>query len=245
MNGKRGLGRGPEVHGVLAYLSRPLYPLLRRVHVKRRGPRGHAPKDILLPDGYTAEVVATGLTTAVHCTFGPDGACYVTEAGYKAEQRPRILRVDVATGDITTFYELPEERWFKTGAMTGACWHEGALYVADTDTLFRIRADGRAEDVVTGLPGRGDHQANYPVVGPDSKLYFTVGTSTNTGVVGPDNFTTSGSDTSRTCTTSRGRMSCLRDATTSRRTCARAATSRAASRPARSSRTGRRRTTAR
>jgi glucose/arabinose dehydrogenase len=58
----------------------------------------------------------------------------------------------------------------------------------NTDTLSRIGPDGRSEDIVTGLPGRGDHQANHPVVGPDGKLYFGVGSVTNAGVVGPDNF---------------------------------------------------------
>ena len=183
-----GIGRGPEVHSVLAYLSRPLYPILRRVKVKRKGPRGYEPKDVLLPDGYVAEVVATGLTTPVHCTFGDDGSCYVVECGFKVEQRPRILRVNVDSGAAETVFELPNERWTKTGAMTGACWADGALYVANTDTIFRLGLDGGIEDVVTGLPGRGDHQTNYPIVGPDGKLYFTVGTATNTGVVGPDNF---------------------------------------------------------
>jgi hypothetical protein len=26
-------------------------------------------------------------------------------------------------------FVLPEEQWTKTGALTGACWHDGALYV--------------------------------------------------------------------------------------------------------------------
>ena len=187
---RSGLGRGPEVHSLLAYFTRPLYPILRRVRIRRRGPRGHEPKDILLPDGYVAEVVATGFNTPVHCTFAPDGTCYVTECGYKIEERPRILRIDIASGAVETFFTLPEERWTKTGAMSGACWLDGALYVANTDSIIRVHGDGRVEDVVTGLPGRGDHQTNYPVAGPDGKLYFTVGTATNLGVVGPDNFNT-------------------------------------------------------
>jgi glucose/arabinose dehydrogenase len=183
-----GWGRGPEVHGLLAYAGRPLYPLLRRVQIRRTGRRGHEPGDILLPEGYVAEVVATGFKSPVHCCFDDLGRCYVTEAGFKIESPPRILRVDVATGEAETFFDLPEERWVKTGAMTGASWHEGHLYVSNTDTLFRIDGEGRIEDIVTGLPGRGDHQTNYPVVGLDGKLYFTVGTATNLGVVGPDNW---------------------------------------------------------
>jgi glucose/arabinose dehydrogenase len=57
-----------------------------------------------------------------------------------------------------------------------------------TDTLCRVWADGTLEDVITELPGRGDHQANYPVVGPDGKIYFGVGSATNAGVVSADNF---------------------------------------------------------
>ena len=52
----------------------------------------------------------------------------------------------------------------------------------------RLARDGRLEDAVTDLPGLGDHQTNYPVVGPDDKLYWVQGTVTNQGVVGADNF---------------------------------------------------------
>ena len=40
----------------------------------------------------------------------------------------------------------------------------------------------------TGLPW-GDHMPSYPIAGPDGSLYFTVGSVTNAGVVGADNFT--------------------------------------------------------
>jgi glucose/arabinose dehydrogenase len=185
---RRGWGRGPEVHALLAYATRPLYPLLRRVTVRRHGRRSHEPSDILTPDGYVAELVATGFKTPVHCTFGPDGRCYVTEAGYKIESRPRILVVDVETGATDVFFELPDERWLQTGAMTGACWHADSLYVSNSDNVFRVDRDGQIVDVLKDLPGRGDHQTNHPLIGPDGKLYFTIGTATNAGVVGPDNF---------------------------------------------------------
>lgn len=172
----------------LAYLYAPILPVLKYIKVTRAGPRGHNPKDILLPTGYTAEVVATGFNAPVHCTFGDDGFCYVSEGGHKIESKPRILKVNVATGDYDTFFELPEERWNKTGSLTGACWHQGSLYFTNTDTLSRLTPDGAIEDLVTDLPGKGDHMTNYPVVGPDGKLYFGQGTATNAGIVGADNF---------------------------------------------------------
>jgi glucose/arabinose dehydrogenase len=185
---RSGWGRGPDIHALLAYATRPLYPLLRRVTIRREGGVKRDAADVLLPDGYVAELVATGFKTPIHCCFDDRGRCYVTEAGYKIESLPRILRVDTETGAMEPFFELPRERWFQTGAMTGACWHGGSLYVANTDTLFRVTAEGTVEDVLTGLPGRGDHQTNYPVVGPDGRIYLTVGTATNLAVVGPDNW---------------------------------------------------------
>jgi glucose/arabinose dehydrogenase len=96
--------------------------------------------------------------------------------------------VDTGTGECEQVIELPEERWFRVGALTGACWRDGALYFANTDTLSRLTPNGQIEDIVTGLPGCGDHQTNYPVAGPDGKLYFGVGRATNADVVGADNF---------------------------------------------------------
>lgn len=178
----------PKAPDWLAYLYAPILPLLKHIKINREGPRNYKPQDILLPEGYVAEVVATGFDAPVHCTFDDQGFCYVSEAGHKIDSKPRIVKVNTQTGDCETVYELPEERWIKTGAFTGACWHQGYLYFMNTDTLSRLGPDGRVEEIVTGLPGRGDHQANYPVVGPDGKLYFGVGCATNSGVVGADNF---------------------------------------------------------
>jgi glucose/arabinose dehydrogenase len=178
---------GLDVPAVLAQITKPFRGLFDRVTYKRHGRRPHHPGDILLPAGFTAEVVATGFNAPVQCTFDEAGTCYVTEAGHKSATGPRIVAVDVGTGEQRVFFTFPEDRWFKAGAATGAVWHGGALYVTNTDTVSRIGADGQLEDIVTGLPGRGDHQVNHPIVAPDGKLYFAVGSATNSGVVGPDN----------------------------------------------------------
>ncbi len=178
----------PMLASWLAYLYAPILPYLKKVKIVRQGRRAHNPEDILLPEGYQADVVATGLTAPVHCCFDDQGKCYVTESGHKVESRPRIVQVDLETGDRTTVFELPEDRWIQTGALTGACWHKGYLYFTNTNTLSRQRPDGEIEDIVTDLPGLGDHQTNHPIVGPDGKIYFGQGSVTNTGIVGADNF---------------------------------------------------------
>ncbi|MFL5668836.1 MAG: PQQ-dependent sugar dehydrogenase [Chloroflexota bacterium] len=173
----------------LAWASKPFRPLVDRfgMRVPRRGPRGYAARDILLPDGYIAEVVATDLSAPVMTTFGPDGAAYVVESGHKVDDPPRIKRVDLDTGETTVHHEVADDDWIRTGAVTGAAWQGGSLFMTNTDRLVRIGARGGVRTIVSGLPGRGDHQVNHPVVGPDGKLYFGVGTATNCGVVGSDN----------------------------------------------------------
>lgn len=177
-----------DIPSTLAYLYKPFLPLLKRISVRRRGERRYQPRDINVPDGYAVDLVAGGFIAPVHGCFDEAGQMYVCEAGHKSGTPPRVWRVDTTTGEREIHYELPTERWVKTGALTGACWHDGDLYLANTDTISRLRADGTLEDLVTGLPGRGDHQTNHPIVGPDGKLYWGQGCVTNLGIVGADNF---------------------------------------------------------
>ncbi|MFL5749558.1 MAG: PQQ-dependent sugar dehydrogenase [Chloroflexota bacterium] len=173
----------------LAWLAKPAMPLVERwgMRVPRRGPRGYSPDDILLPEGYTAELVATGLSAPVMTTFGPDGACYVVECGHKVDDPPRIQRIDVTTGEAAVVHEFSGPEWVQTGAVTGVAVAGDDMFVTNTDRVVRIAADGTSTTIVDGLPGRGDHQVNHPLIGPDGKLYFGVGSATNSGVVGSDN----------------------------------------------------------
>jgi glucose/arabinose dehydrogenase len=178
-----------DIPRYLAWATKPLMPFVKRfgMRVPRRGPRGFAPADIFLPDGYVAEVVATGLSAPVMTTFGEDGAAYVVESGHKVDDPPRIRRVDPQSGVVATHHEIGGSDWLMTGAVTGAAWAGGSLFVTNTDRVIRIGPRGGVRTIVDGLPGRGDHQVNHPVVGPDGKLYFGVGSVTNSGVVGSDN----------------------------------------------------------
>jgi glucose/arabinose dehydrogenase len=185
--------KAPMLDSMLAYLYSVIGPITEKLKINREGARGHDPEDILLPEGFVAEVVATGFNAPVHCCFDAEGACYVSECGHKIDSKPRVLKVDLATGEYETFFELPAERWISTGAFTGACWRDGRFYFMNTGgdndlgTLSRLREDGTIEDLVTDLPW-GDHQPNHPLVGPDGKLYWGQGSATNLGVVGADNY---------------------------------------------------------
>lgn len=182
--------QAPMFDSLLAILTAPLYPYTKHIThlITRKGKRDHNAKDILVPAGYAVDVVATDLNCPIHCTFDESGFAYVSEGGYKIGSPPRILKIDVNTGEKKIVYQVPQDRWVKTGALTGSVWHQGALYFMNAHTLSRLNPNGSVDDIVTDLPGLGDHQANHPVVGPDGKIYFGIGTATNTGVVGDDNF---------------------------------------------------------
>ena len=65
-------------------------------------------------------------------------------------------------------------------------WHDGVLYISHRGKVSKW--DGSAlQDVVSGLPSKGDHTNNQIDIGPDGKLYIGQGSATNSAVVGPDN----------------------------------------------------------
>lgn len=77
----------------LAYLYTPILPLLWRIHLRRQKVIYPDGRDVLVPSGYVAEVVATGFNAPDHCAFDDQGNCYVVESGRKITQPPRILNL--------------------------------------------------------------------------------------------------------------------------------------------------------
>ncbi|MFD3001144.1 PQQ-dependent sugar dehydrogenase [Pontibacter toksunensis] len=148
------------------------------------------PADIALPAGYKAEAVATGLTFPTGVTFDDQGRAYVIEAGYSYGEvflEPRLLRVE-PDGSLTTI-----AIGAKNGPWTGVTFHNGSFYVSEGGELLggkilRISPEGNITTLLENLPTMGDHHTNGIVVGSDNKLYFSLGTATNSGVVGPDNY---------------------------------------------------------
>src|SRR5689334_6729179 len=82
-------GFAPTLPDWLAYLYQPLLPVLKHINIQREGKRDFNPDDILLPEGFVAEVVATGFNAPVHCCFDNQGNCYLAESGHKIDSMPR------------------------------------------------------------------------------------------------------------------------------------------------------------
>lgn len=147
--------------------------------------------DIALPAPYRIEAVATGLSFPTGITFDGEGRPYVVEAGYSYGElwtTPRLIRIE-QDGGKTVIVEG------KNGPWTGAVFHDGDFFIAEGGELeggriLRVSAkdNGKVTVIVEGLPSRGDHHTNGPVIGPDGFIYFSQGTATNSGVAGKDNY---------------------------------------------------------
>lgn len=154
-----------------------------------RLPRMVNPADIALPQGYRIEPIASGLTFPTGITFDDAGRPYVVESGYAHGEVwtvPRLLRIE-ADGKTTV---IAEGR--RNGPWTGVTFNQGSFYVAEGGEMeggriLKISSDGAIVPLIETLPSRGDHHTNGPLSGPEEWIYFSIGTYTNSGVVGEDN----------------------------------------------------------
>ncbi|MBO8171584.1 MAG: glucose dehydrogenase [Bacillaceae bacterium] len=159
--------------------------------------QGAAPPDkqpkFMLEKGYRLIKVASGLTYPTDVTFDDQGNIYIAEAGFAYGGPPgegRILKLE-ADGSLT------EVAGGFQGPVTSITWHRGYFYVAEGSRgkksyggcgqVTRVSMDGRRHVLVSGLRTCGDHFTGEVIFGPDGYLYFSAGTATNSGVVGPDN----------------------------------------------------------
>ncbi|MBH1939437.1 hypothetical protein I5677_00855 [Mobilitalea sibirica] len=156
---------------------------------RREIPQGNSSKEIEVEAGYHIEPVAMGFTYPTSITFDDIGNIYIGEAGFsygpaKAEGGGKIKRID-PYGNVTTIasgFDSP---------LTGVTWHKGCFYVATGDIKGKIYvADtyGNSRVLISGLPTGGDHYTSNIVFDKYDKMYFGTGTSTNSSVVGLDNF---------------------------------------------------------
>ena len=144
------------------------------------------PQAVAVPEGLVLEAVATGLTLPGFLAFGPGGDPVVSEIGALAGRRvgtARVLRIrpDGEVDEVARF-ENP---------IGGVEVHDGALFVLEGGVTVQLHRFNPGEDsivIADGFPGGGDHGPGALRSSPDdSRLYFGIGTRTNSGVVGLDN----------------------------------------------------------
>jgi glucose/arabinose dehydrogenase len=149
------------------------------------------------PAGFDCKVVATGFTAPVALTWDTDGTQFVAEAGIEGDE-PRIYAIK-PDQSLAVIYPAnrripfsPVQPGFQIyGPVGGMVCHEHKIYVSHRDkdgrgmiTAFGL--DGSHKTIVADLPTQGDFGLTDLAVFRD-RLYFGIGSSTNSGVVGLDN----------------------------------------------------------
>lgn len=131
--------------------------------------------------GYAVRKVADQFSAPVGVAVSDRGDVYVAEAGRSEGTVPRVVRLGEGNKHTTLAADFP-------AALTGLTWHAGKLYVAYTGGVDVLDpATGNHHPTLTRLPAQGDYPNGAVVFGPDGKLYFGIGSATNSGVVGLDN----------------------------------------------------------
>jgi glucose/arabinose dehydrogenase len=153
-------------------------------------PRQIEPAHVALPPGYRIEAVAQELTFPTGVAFDDQGRIHIVQSGYSYGEvftTAQLLRLE-PDGSRTVIASGG-----KRGPWNGVAWHRGAFFVAEGGVLeggrmLRITPDGQITTLLDRIPSLGDHHLNGPAVGPDGMLYFGLGTASNSGVIGEDNF---------------------------------------------------------
>jgi PQQ-dependent dehydrogenase (s-GDH family) len=159
--------------------------------------RGATQRTSAAPGPFAKRVVTSGLANPFQIVWGPDEHLWVTE-----RTAGRITRVRPSDGSMTPAITIPNLLTDGPGGLLGMALDPGLLkgtgndyvyvtytYDADADSArvsrrtrivrftydARTHALGDAKDILTGLPAGTDHQGGRLIIGPDRRLYFSIG----------------------------------------------------------------------
>jgi glucose/arabinose dehydrogenase len=155
------------------------YAKTRRGHVvvpKRHEPQTDTLARLQTPPGFDVHVFASGLGKPRMMAVAGDGTVYVTRragdvvALVDADGDGRAERTEVALADLPGVH--------------GIAIHENAVYLADHTRLWKTsRGTGialpRPTIFVEDLPPVGQHANRTLAVGPDGRLYVSIGSTCN------------------------------------------------------------------
>lgn len=162
----------------------------RMTTVRAQAPAGGVEK-LTVPPGFTIEVYAANVPFARQLTVAPSGTVFVgaMKLGSKAPYAIHAL-VD-RNKDHTVDEVIPVVTGLDTP--NGVAFHKGALYVAEMSRIVRFdEVEARLGTpqvpvvVIDKLPGNMQHGWKSIGVGPDGKLYVTIGAPCNVCEVKPE-----------------------------------------------------------
>ena len=141
-----------------------------------------------------------GLTAPTAIAFDPSGALLIAEGGYDGHRarvfgfRPDGSFVEIYPRGRQFPFGLGGDKFKMHGPIGGMTVANGRVYVTHRDEQGRgmITAfgyDGSHTTIVADLPAQGDYSVTDIAMASNGRLYFGVGTVTNSGVVGIDNMT--------------------------------------------------------
>ncbi|MCH9829375.1 MAG: sorbosone dehydrogenase family protein [Gammaproteobacteria bacterium] len=144
-----------------------------------------APPELRVPDGFSIETFYDDVPGARALARGDDGTIYVS-----TREVGSVYALSDEDGDGT-----PDRRRVLAQGMTqptGIAWHDGDLYVAEIDHIWRYPDIAKhldspqRESVRDDLPDATHHGWRYIAFGPDGKLYVAIGAPCN--ICEPDDF---------------------------------------------------------
>ena len=132
------------------------------------------------------ELIIDGLSFPTSLAISEDGVFYVAESG--------LPFGGAAPGGRIWCFESNTRRTLLAENLhppvNGLTLHDRHLYVSEGGhpaRISRFELDGSGQTVILdNLPGPGNYHTNMIAFGPDSKLYFSQGAMTNTGIIGLD-----------------------------------------------------------
>jgi glucose/arabinose dehydrogenase len=136
---------------------------------------------LVLPEGFCATVVASGLGPVRQLAVAPNGDLYAALSGKSGDATGGVLAFRDRDGD-----GKPDERTsFGPGGGNDVEVHDGYIYFAPNDRIVRYRLsgklepEGKEETVVAGLPTDGSHKAKSLAFGSGDTMFVAIGSATN------------------------------------------------------------------
>lgn len=152
------------------------------------------------PAGFTVQRYIENLTAPTSIAFDDKGNLLIAEGGLDGRP-PAIYGFEPDGSRFSVYHDprlplgigSPKAKLY--GPIGGMIFHDGKLYVSHRDAVRRgvisaLGYDGSRKTIIAGMPAQGDHGLTDLAVGTDGRLYFGIGTATNSGIVGLDNWAT-------------------------------------------------------